>query len=299
MCSVREVALPDGSTTGHQSIAACLASILEVDVGSVPLPSGDHAEPWTVWHNWLAERGLGLVPVANPATFVWPGPWLALIPAPDGGESRAAVAFGGPPALAWSPLPTQELDQVREGFVLAPADVALIESSVSIAMPADGVVEAIFLAVRAEAELRQVAEARAEAGRGLLGDRYHEGAGTFSNPHARGIDLTLVEWDTIDDMQAAFPGYRGEDTRRNIVTSGIALNALVGRRFRIGEVECIGQRLCEPCAHLDRIAVDGALRHLVHRGGVRADIVTSGRIGIGDPVRPLDRLDDSSRPART
>ncbi len=148
----------------------------------------------------------------------------------------------------------------------------------------------ILVAAKAEGDIERVSEAAAEAGRGLVGDRYHAGVGTFSNPHARGHDLTLIEQDVIDDLRGVFPGYRAEDTRRNIVASGIALNGLVGWCFRIGEVECVGQRLCEPCAHLDRIAVRGALRPLVHRGGLRADIVTSGRIAIGDPVEPIARL---------
>ena len=109
---------------------------------------------------------------------------------------------------------------------------------------------------------------------------------------ARGIDLTLIQQETIDNLLEVFPAYRAEDARRNIVTRGIALNHLVGWRFRVGEVECIGQRLCEPCAHLDRVAVKGALRHLVHRGGLRADVVTSGSITVGDVVEPVSRSDE-------
>ena len=75
--------------------------------------------------------------------------------------------------------------------------------------------------------------------------------------------------------------------RRNVVTRGIDLNALVGRRFRVGEVECLGQRLCEPCAHLQRLTAPGTLRALVHRGGLRADVLTDGTIRVGDAVTPL------------
>ena len=148
----------------------------------------------------------------------------------------------------------------------------------------------ILVAAEAEGDMHRQSEALAEAGRGLVGDRYYAGVGTFSNPHARGHDLTLIEQDVIDDLGGLFAGYRAEDARRNIVTREIDLNALVGWHFRIGGVDCVGQRLCEPCAHLDRIAVKGALRPLVHRGGLRADVVTSGRITIGDPVEPRARL---------
>lgn len=283
---MREVAIPDGSNALNRSVAACLASVLELDVASVPLPPSDHPEPWTVWRNWLGRRGLGLVPIDRPAGFSWPGPWIAVLPAPDSGELRAAVAFGVPPGIAWAPLPTLAFEHVREGFVVAPTDVALGERAPG-APTGTGTVAAILVAARAEAEPHGVPEAQADAGRGLVGDRYHEGAGTFSNPNARGHDLTLIEQETIDEMRELFPDYRAEDARRNIVTSGIALNELVGWRFRVGEVECAGQRLCEPCAHLDRIAVPGALRHLVHRGGLRADILTAGRIAVGDRVEPI------------
>lgn len=270
----------------NRTVAACVASILEVDPSAVPLPPVEHPEPWTVWRNWLAVRGLGLVPIAQPARFSWPGPWVALVPAADGDELRAVVAFGSPPGIAWAPLPTQAFEQVREGWLIAPADVALARRERGAPGPR-GVVDALFTAPQAEAELRGVPEVHADAGRGLAGDRYHAGAGTFSNPHARGHDLTLIERETIDAMRDVFPGYRAEDARRNIVTTEIALNDLVGWRFRVGEVECIGQRLCEPCAHLDRVAVRGALRHLVHRGGLRADVISSGRIAVGDAIEPL------------
>ena len=76
-----------------------------------------------------------------------------------------------------------------------------------------------------------------------------------------------------------------EDARRNLVTSGISLNALVGRRFRVGTVECVGRRLAEPCAHLERLVRPGLLRPLVHRGGLRADILSAGAIAVGDEIR--------------
>ena len=72
------------------------------------------------------------------------------------------------------------------------------------------------------------------------------------------------------------------------MTRGIDLNALVGRRFRVGEVECVGRRLCEPCAHLERLTERGTLRGLVHRGGLRADLLSGGAIETGAGVVPLD-----------
>jgi hypothetical protein len=286
---MREVPVPDGSNALNRSVVACLAAILESDVASVPHPPAGHPDPWTVWRNWLSQRRLGLVPVADPATFSWAGPWIAVLPAVDSADARAAVAFGSPPGIAWAPLPTAPFEQVGRGFVVAPADVALTGRETA-SPETPGTVVSILVAAEAEGTVRRVSQAEVEAGRGLMGDRYHAGGGTFSNPHARGHDLTLIEQDVIDDLGRVFAGYRAEDTRRNLVTRGIDVNALVGWHFRIGGVECVGQRLCEPCAHLDRIAVKGALRPLVHRGGLRADVVTSGRITIGDAVEPLAPL---------
>src|SRR5947209_12071730 len=212
LARVREVAVPDRSSLLNGSVAACLASILEVEVGSVPLPAADHPEPWTVWRNWLARRGLGLVPIADPVNFSWPGPWLAVLPAADSHEPCAAVAFGAPPGLAWSPLPTRGFEEVREGFAVAPADVALGGREVQ-PPPANGTVAAILIAPEAEARALAITQARAEAGRGLIGDRYYDGAGTFSNPYARGIDLTLIQQETIDNLLEVFPAYRAEDAR--------------------------------------------------------------------------------------
>jgi len=81
-----------------------------------------------------------------------------------------------------------------------------------------------------------------------------------------------------------------QEARRNVVTRGIDLAALVGRRFRVGDVECFGQRLCEPCAHLERLTAQagkpGVLRALIHKGGLRADVLADGEIGVGDAVGP-------------
>src|SRR4051794_40279183 len=86
-----------------RSVAACLTAILDVAPADVPVPAA--GDPWTVWRGWLATRGLGLVPVSEPATFNWPGPWIALLDGDGGGEGTvAALAFGSPPGLIWHPL---------------------------------------------------------------------------------------------------------------------------------------------------------------------------------------------------
>jgi MOSC domain-containing protein YiiM len=135
--------------------------------------------------------------------------------------------------------------------------------------------------------MRSVSKAEAVEGRGLLGDRYQRKAGTFSNPSGSGYDLTLVEAEALEELSSQGVELSPIEARRNIVVRGIALDDLIGRRFRVGEVECYGQRRCEPCSHLERLTQPGVLRGLVHRGGLRADVLSSGRIRPGDSVAAL------------
>jgi hypothetical protein len=275
-----------------RSVAGCLAAILEVPAADVPVPGGP--DPWTVWRGWLATRGLGLVEIRAPAGFNWPGPWVALLAdGPEGDAGRepvAAVAFGSPPGIVWRPLGGgAPFEAVTKGYAVAPHDIALWAKSAIPAPAGAGRVELLAVAPAATAPMRVVERATARAGRGLEGDRYFDGAGTFPNPAARGVDLTLVAAEALEGL--TLPSGRRlplEEARRNVVTRGVDVNALVGRRFRIGNVECLGQRLCEPCAHLERLTEPGTLRGLVHRGGLRADVVGDGEIAVGAEVRALE-----------
>jgi ribosomal protein S12 len=127
---------------------------------------------------------------------------------------------------------------------------------------------------------------RAVAGRGLEGDRYFLGAGTFSPPTRKpDYETTLIEKENI----AAFVAESGrtftaQDARRNVVTEGIALNDLVGREFLVGGVRLKGVRLCEPCNYLAKQTHPEVLRGLVHKGGLRAAILTDGFIQVGDLI---------------
>jgi len=152
-----------------------------------------------------------------------------------------------------------------------------------------GTVEAIHIAGEATELPRAVAQARAVAGLGLEGDRYYFGTGTYSKHPGDGREVTLIEAEAIEalarDAKIELP--LGA-SRRNIVTRGVPLNHLVGRRFRVGEVLLQGTRLCEPCAHLGALAGKGVVPGLVHRGGLRTVIVEEGTINVGDPIRPVE-----------
>jgi hypothetical protein len=287
--AVKPLTPPPSGGRLQRSVAACLAAILELAVSEVPVPDEQHAEPWVLWRNWLAQRTLGLVPIAEPASFTWPGPWLAVLSAADGNGHVAVVAFGAPPGIAWHPLGGGEtFDAVEIGYMVAPADIALWVPAQQPPTRRHGTVEAILIAPEAEAELVMVQAAHAHSGRGLQGDRYFKRSGTFSSAHSRGHDLTLIEAEVLDELRLPGGHLRPEEARRNIVTRGIDLNALVGKRFRIGDLECFGQRLCEPCAHLERLTAaagkPGTLRALIHKGGLRADILTNGEIHVGQPI---------------
>jgi len=127
------------------------------------------------------------------------------------------------------------------------------------------------------------------AGKGVRGDRYFDAEGTFPNDEAGGNELTLVEREAIDaiEREAGIELAPG-DHRRNRTTSGVALNHLVGGRFRVGEIVCKGVRLCEQCTHLESLTADGMVRALTHRGGLRVDVVEGGVVGVGDVVERVE-----------
>ena len=135
-------------------------------------------------------------------------------------------------------------------------------------------VEAIHLGPDKAGELRAVESVRALAGQGLEGDRYFR-----PNGAKPGQALTLVEAEDVESVGLA-PG----QTRRQLTVRGVRLNDLVGKRFRVGEVECYGVELCEPCLHLQSMTRPGIIKELAHRAGINADILTDGVIRVGDEV---------------
>jgi MOSC domain-containing protein YiiM len=130
------------------------------------------------------------------------------------------------------------------------------------------------IAIGPSKALAQVESVSAVAGCGLEGDRHYRAKG-----QRPGGALTLVEAEVLSDV-----GLSGAESRRQVVVSGVRLNDLVGRRFKVGEVECLGVELCEPCLHLQSLTRPGIIAELVHRAGLNADILTTGAISVGDAV---------------
>jgi MOSC domain-containing protein YiiM len=147
-----------------------------------------------------------------------------------------------------------------------------------------GRVEGIFIGPT-KYELPQAVErVRAFAGRGLEGNRYFYDDGDA--PPGRALTL-IAEEALAEGAAASGVPLTAAESRRNVLTSGIDLNALVGARFRVGGVECVGVELCEPCTTLEKLTRRGVIKAYVHRAGLNADIVTDGEIAVGDTVERI------------
>ncbi len=148
-------------------------------------------------------------------------------------------------------------------------------------------IKSIFVAESAESKMISKLSADLIAGQGVVGDRYFKGNGTFSEKLAGlpDVELTLIESEEIDNFNSKFDYQFGHgEFRRNIVTTGVRLNDLEGKEFSIGGVLLKGIRLCEPCAHLSNILTKDIMPELVHRTGLRAQILKGGTIQIGDQL---------------
>lgn len=147
-----------------------------------------------------------------------------------------------------------------------------------------GRVEAIHIAPAATGEMLAVASAHAIAGKGLAGDRYSAGEGTFSS-WPKDHEFTLIEAEAIESMNLPEVIFKPGSTRRNVTTRGIALNELIGREFTIGPVRCRGTRLCPPCEHLQKLlGIDNLLQIMRNCGGLRATILQGGTISVGERI---------------
>ena len=144
-----------------------------------------------------------------------------------------------------------------------------------------GRVEAIFVTSHRHELPQPVDRVRAGAGQGLEGNRYYWPDGNAPSGRA----VTLIAAEAVEAATA-----KGEvmvepaATRRNVLTRGVDVNELVGKHFRIGDVECVGVELCHPCKHLESMTQPGVIKAFVNRGGLNADILSGGEIAVGDAV---------------
>lgn len=280
-----------------RGLAACLSSVIEVPPADLPdLGDAPASHLIGAYKSWLAGRGSGLVPIHDPRTFQWAGYWFAIVngsdsPHADGPQHQVAVlAFGTPPGVVLSPQDPDLLGRATADLDISSAyAVASLNPVLPQPVPGPelrGTVELLAVAPAAEAPMQLVQQARALAGRGLEGDRYAAGAGTFSphGPHKPGYELTVIAAEVVEELTARDAHLDFASTRRNVLTRGINVNALVGRDFTLDGIHCRGLRLAEPCAHLERLAGPGLLRPLIHRGGVRVDILDDGTLHTGATI---------------
>lgn len=154
----------------------------------------------------------------------------------------------------------------------------------------------IHIAPTASARMVEIAEAIVVAGRGIEGDRYFLGIGTYSRsskPDAR--EITLFEMEVLDALLRNDPPLQSgpiaiepADHRRNLTVRGVPLNHLAGKRFRVGDVILFGGRLNFPCKYLERLLGLPVYLPLYNRSGLNCLIEKGGVIWRGDPVEPLD-----------
>ena len=135
-------------------------------------------------------------------------------------------------------------------------------------------IEAIHIGSEESGELQPVESVRVLAGMGVEGDRHFHPDGA-----PPGQALTLVEAENVEDVALA-PGA----SRRQLTTRGVRLNDLVGKHFKVGDVECYGVELCEPCEHLQSMTRPGIIKDFLHRSGINADVLTDGVIRVGDAI---------------
>lgn len=163
-----------------------------------------------------------------------------------------------------------------------------------------GSIAEIWLAPAATAPMQRVPAGRLLAGVGLDGDRYALGGGTWTRYPALEKQLTMVDRADVAAVatEIGAPLSPGE-TRRNLVTVGIDLPALVGRWFAVGDALLFGVKRCPPCAHLERLTGLRLVTAMVHRGGINAAVVIGGTVADGDAVRPMTEEEAARRGAPT
>ena len=142
----------------------------------------------------------------------------------------------------------------------------------------------ICIATKSGDKMQEMHSINVLANQGIINDRY------FTEKNDKDIQITLIESENVDYYnQISGTNFLPTDFRRNIVTKGIALNQLIGKKIKIGEVEIKAHRLCDPCRYLQELLKEKDLvKKLLNRGGLRCEILTNGLISINDNIIVLD-----------
>ena len=118
------------------------------------------------------------------------------------------------------------------------------------------------------------------ANKGIVNDRY------FSDQSKKDTQITLIESENIDHFnEISGTNFVASDFRRNIITKGIRLNDLINKRIKVGEVNMLVHRLCDPCKYLqDLLSHKNLVKNLLNKGGLRCEVLSSGEISIEDKI---------------
>jgi MOSC domain-containing protein YiiM len=163
-----------------------------------------------------------------------------------------------------------------------------------------GSVTGIWLTPATAAPMRLVESARLLAGRGLEGDRYALGGGTWAAYPDLEKQLTLIDDEDVAAVaRETGAGLTPRDLRRNLVTTGIDLPSLVGGWFAVGETLLFGMKRCPPCMHLESLTGVRLIKAMARRGGINAAVFVGGPIRVGDVVRPVPEAEAARRGAPT
>lgn len=144
-----------------------------------------------------------------------------------------------------------------------------------------GTVKHIFVAAKRGSPMLSLDEVEAITDVGIKGDRYVQA----QNRRSADYQLTLIESENIEAFaQASGLPLEPHEPRRNLVTVGVRLNELCGRRFFVGSVELEALELCEPCGTFAKRTHPQVVRFFAHKGGLRCRIVHGGIIHVGDEI---------------
>ena len=152
-------------------------------------------------------------------------------------------------------------------------------------MIATGIVVALFTVDRRAAPMKKVEQLYALAGRGIEGDRYFLGTGTYSKSPEPGRQVTLIKSEVLESLKNKLEiNVKPEESRRNILTQGIEINDLIGTEFYVGTVRLRAHRITQPCLYLEKLLDQpGLYKELWDNGGISCEILSDGVIKEGDP----------------
>ena len=147
-------------------------------------------------------------------------------------------------------------------------------------MIATGIVVALFTVDRRAAPMKKVEQLYALAGRGIEGDRYFLGTGTYSKSPEPGRQVTLIKSEVLESLKNTLEiNVKPEESRRNILTQGIEINDLIGTEFYVGTVRLRAHRITQPCLYLEKLLDQpGLYKELWEKGGISCEILSDGVI---------------------